>query len=284
VQTVQTIPTVFSNLISNAADIPKLTHSEAGVLAREELSRFIQLVETLGGDDWNQPTYCTLWSVRDILAHQAGAYAGFTSWAEFRRQYVDNPYQKTEKAPIDGINRRQIEDRAGKTPVDLLAELREVGPKAIKTRQKLPALLRALPIMPMGPPIGFAPIGYLTDDIYPRDTWSHRLDISHAIGREMLLTPEHDGRLTALIVKDLERTLRSKLGGKAVMYELTGPAGGAWQIGRGTHSVTLTMDVIDFHLLASGRMTAEAILKDKVTITGDLDLGRLALENTTVLY
>ena len=72
-QTVQTIPTVLSNTVPNAADIPKLTHAEAGVLAREELTRFLHLLETLDSDDWNQPTYCTQWTVRDMLAHQAGA-------------------------------------------------------------------------------------------------------------------------------------------------------------------------------------------------------------------
>ncbi|NJN43787.1 MAG: maleylpyruvate isomerase family mycothiol-dependent enzyme [Anaerolineae bacterium] len=265
--------------------MPKLTHAEAGVLAREELARFIQLLETLEGDDWNQPTYCTQWTVRDILAHQAGAYSGFTSWSEFRRQYVSNPYQKTEKAPIDGINRRQIEDRASKTTSELIEELRKVGPKAIENRQKLPALLRALPVMPMGPPVGNAPIGYLTDDIYPRDTWSHRLDISHATGREMVLTPEHDGRLTALIIQDLARKLPSKLSGQAVVYEIAGPAGGTWQIGKGNPAATLSVKTLDFHLLASGRITAEyAQNQNLVTITGDAELAQIALENTIVLY
>jgi len=283
-QTAQTIPTVFPNTIPNAADIPKLTHREAGILAREELTRFIQLVETLNEADWNRPTYCTRWNIRDMLAHQAGAYAGYTSWAEFRRQMIDNPYLKTEKQQVDGINRRQIEDRTGKTPAELLAELREVGPKAINTRQKLPALLRALPVMPMGPPVGTAPVGYLTDDIYPRDTWSHRLDICHATGREMQLTPEHDGRLTALIVRDLNGILRPKLGGKTVVFELTGPTGGTWQIGRGTPSATLKMDTLDFHLLASQRIPAHSLGQDRVSISGDLELARHTLENTVVLY
>ena len=197
---------------------------------------------------------------------------------------IDNPYLKTEQQQVDGINRRQIEDRAGKSPAELLAELREVGPKAINTRQKLPALLRALPVMPMGPPVGTTPVGYLTDDIYPRDTWSHRLDICHATGREMLLTPEHDGRLTALIVRDLDRILRPKLSGKAVVFELTGPAGGTWQIGRGTPSATLRMDTLDFHLLASQRIPAQSLGQDRVSISGDLELARHTMENTVVLY
>jgi uncharacterized protein (TIGR03083 family) len=275
---------VYSNAYPNAADIAKITHLEAGVLAREELARFIHLVETLQDDDWIHPTYCNLWSVRDVLAHQAGSYAAFASWAEFRRQFINNPYLKTEKQQVDGINRRQIEDRIGKTPAELLAELREVGPKAINTRQKLPTFLRALHILPMGPPVGVTTVSYLTDEIYPRDTWSHRLDISHATGRDIRLTPEHDGRITALIVQDLNGTLLTKLNEKAVIYELTGPAGGVWQIGKGMPTATLRMDVIDFHLVASGRVSGEVTLRKKVTLTGDLVLARLSLDNTTVLY
>jgi hypothetical protein len=32
--------------------IPPLEHEEAGQLAREELSRFLTVVEDLSGDDW----------------------------------------------------------------------------------------------------------------------------------------------------------------------------------------------------------------------------------------
>ena len=123
----------------DTTQISALAHSEAGVMAREELNRFLALVESLSGDDWQQPTDCTEWSVRDMLAHQAGAYAGFSSWGEFKRQMT------AKAAPgqmmVDAMNARQLADRAGCTPGELISELRSVGPKAIRTRQRLPLSL-----------------------------------------------------------------------------------------------------------------------------------------------
>ena len=81
----------MNELVVDASHIPALDHAEAGRMAREELDRFLTLVESLSGEDWEQRTDCTEWTVRDILAHQAGAYAGGASFAEFRRQYSARP-------------------------------------------------------------------------------------------------------------------------------------------------------------------------------------------------
>ncbi len=189
-----------------AGDVAGLTHSEAGAMAAHELQRTLVLLDSLEGEDWEQPTACTLWNVRDMTSHLAGACAGFASFAEFRQQYLQNPYLRQAEMSIDGINQRQVEDRAGVAPDDLIAELRAVGPKATRTRQRLPGLLRALPV-PFGPPLGTVPVSYLTDLIYTRDMWRHRLDICQATGREMEVTAGHDARVTALVVRDLARKL-----------------------------------------------------------------------------
>ncbi len=186
--------------ISEAAHIHPITHAEAGIMARAELERFLTLVKSLAIDDWDKPTDCTTWNVRQVLAHQAGAYAGFASWGQFIRQW-SQIFRKRQpgQLPVDVVNQRQVEDRANASAAELIAELEEMGPKAIATRQRLPAFLRALR-MPFGPPLGFVRFDYLTDLIYPRDTWSHRLDVCRATGREMVLTPDHDGQIIALVM------------------------------------------------------------------------------------
>lgn len=268
----------------DATHIPALNHEEAGRLARTELDRFLALVESLSGDDWEQPTGCTAWNVREILAHQAGSYAAYASWAEFRRQYVQNPYVREEDMPVDGVNRRQVEDRQGRTPAELGAELREVGPKAIRTRQRLPWFLRKLPV-PFGAPIGVARVEWLTDLIYPRDTWMHRVDICRATGRDFVQSAEHDGRMVALVVRDLAQNVEGLLGGKTAIYDLAGgPAGERYRFGPGSEpDAVLQMDVLDFNWLASGRMEAEEA-RAHVTIGGDEGLATVLLEHTNVLY
>ena len=273
--------------VDDAARIPALSHAEAGTLASAELERFLALVEVLSDEDWSRPTACPLWNVRQMVAHVTGAAAGYARWSEFKRQYsplAQRPYRRTGLSLLDALNQIQVDDRAQASPAELLAELRTVGPRAIATRQRLPAILRALRL-PI-PVIGVAHVDYLTDLIYPRDMWMHRLDICRATGREMVQTAEHDGRIVALVVRDLGRNLARKQKGGAVVYELTGPAGGAWRIGRSTTpAATIRMDTLDFNLLASGRLTpGDARARPDTTVSGDPNVAAWALDNTSVLY
>src|SRR5260370_16885275 len=209
--------------LSDAASIPSLTHLEATEMAAVELERLLTLVESLAPADWDQPSACTLWNVRQVVAHVTGAAALYARWSEFKRQtspFVQRPYRQAGFSLLDAFNQIQVDDRSAATPADLLAELCEVGPRAIATRKRLPAIVRAVRL-PL-PLLGLVPLGYLTDLIYTRDMWMHRLDICRATGREMVQTPPHDGRITALAVRDLTRTLTPKLSAKPVVYPLPG--------------------------------------------------------------
>jgi hypothetical protein len=100
----------------------------------------------------------------------------------------------------------------------------------------------------------------------------------------MRLTREHDGRIVALILRDLARPLAAKLGGQSVVFDLAGPAGGAWRIGPApAPAATVRMDALDFNILASGRFTyAEG--RARAALEGDLALGELALRESKALY
>lgn len=262
--------------------LPALTHAEAAVLAQTEYARLLAVLETLAGDDWQQPTYCTAWTVRDMVAHLAGACAGWSSWAEFRRQVIQNPFLKETNMTVDGVNKRQILDRAGRTPDELVAEFRQAAPKATRTRQRLPAPLRNLRI-PFGPPLGTMPLHYLTDNIYTRDQWMHRYDLCAATDKPMVATPEHDGRIVALVVRDLAQMLDSKLE-HPVQLVLTGVAGGVFHLGpTGEPVCTVTLDVYDFNLLASGRISPAAA-ESRMAATGDSARATAFLAQVTVPY
>lgn len=273
--------------VADARLIAPLDHAEAARLARAELERFLAVLETLTDEDWGRPTACPLWDVRQVVAHVAGAAAAFTNWSLFRRQAdpsVQRPYRARGLSQLDAMNQIQVDDRAGRTPGELVAELRQVGPRAIATRHRLPGPLRAIRVRlpPLG---GWVPIGYLTDMIYTRDLWMHRLDLCRAVDRPMRLEPAHDGRLTALVVRDLgrARAFRAALGPVSVLYRLAGPAGGSWHLGRAQQmpDAELTLDGLDFHLLASGRLGARDV---RVTVAGDAAVAARAVATTTVPY
>src|SRR5712692_1112554 len=271
--------------LSDGANIPSLIHPEAAEMAAVELERFLTLMESLAPVDWDQPTACPLWNVRQVVAHVTGAAASYARWSQFKRQtspFVQRPYRKVGFSLLDALNQIQVDDRRAATPADLLAEFRDVGPRAIATRKRLPAIVRAVRL-PL-PLLGLVPLGYLTDLIYTRDMWMHRLDICRATGREMVQTPQHDGRITALVVRDLERHLTPKLAGQAIVYELTGLSGGGFHLGENASPIArITMDVLDFHLKASGRLKADE-LSSHASFSGDEHIARLALDNTQVPY
>ena len=250
-----------------AADIPKLTHTEAGYLAQIEYERVLALLETLAGDDWTQPTYCTEWNVRQMVAHLAGSVTESTSFAEFRRQTMQNPYLKEFDKMEDAINKLQVEERAAKTPAELVTEFRQNGPVALNNRQKLPWLVRKIHL-PMGS-LGFASVEYLMDTIYSRDQWMHRYDICAATEKEMVVTPEHDGRIVALVVRDVAKKLKSELAQRTIVLRLAGAIEASYLFGnKTTPDCTVEMDIFDFSLLASGRITAEEAA-GRTAVSGD---------------
>lgn len=278
-------PVVRPTLI-HARAIPPLSHGDAMRMARLELERFLTVVTSFSDDDWEKPTACTLWSVRQIVAHVTGACASYARWSEFKRQgnpKVQGPYRARGLSFLDSMNQIQVDDRASATPAALIDELQMVGPRAIATRARLPWLLRALrlPLPALG---GMVPIGYLTDLIYTRDMWMHRLDLCRATGREMVMTSGHDERIVALVMRDLEKKLRSKLRTTSIVYHLSGNIGGMWQLGaKVPPAATIKLDVLDFNLLASGRLTPEEAWS-RASIEGTNTLARQVLSLTNVPY
>lgn len=264
------------------ADIPKLTHKEAGIMAQVEYERLLAVLESLSGEDWQKPTYCKEWNVRDMVAHIAGAVAGSNSVSEFKRQNIDNPYGKEFDDPVDGTNKLQIEDRADMEPEEIVAEFREKGQRAVANRQKLPWPIRKIHL-PMGS-LGFASFEYLMDTIYSRDQWMHRYDICAATGKKMITTPAHDGRLVALVLRDIAKKLHSQFKKRTIILKLLGDVGSEYQFGQAsTPDCTIEIDLFDFNLRASGRITlAEAL--SRTAVTGDQDFARWFLENCEVPY
>ncbi len=268
--------------IFKASRISPQTHAEAGQLAAVELERLLATIDGISDDAWDNPTDCTLWNVRQMLAHLSGACAGHTRLPEFKRQYISNPLYKQFEESIDAINNLQVADRAEQTTAELLDELQSEGPKAIRVRQRLPWLVRQIRL-PLGP-LGVAPVGYLTDTIYTRDWWMHRADLCRATGQHMVLTPEHDGRLVALILRDLADKLARKPGPETIDLHLIDDIELAYRFGdKAEPDAAIRMNLIEFNRLASGRVALEEAL-GMAEIRGDTAVGRAFLAGSEIPY
>jgi hypothetical protein len=132
--------------------------------------------------------------------------------------------------------------------------------------------------------LGFASFEYLMDTIYPRDQWMHRYDICAATGKQMITTPEHDGRIIALVLRDIAKKLRKQLANRSIVLRLLGNAGGEYQFGRqGTPDCVVEIDLFDFNLRASGRITVDEAWK-KTAVSGDPAAAKWFLIHCEVMY
>jgi hypothetical protein len=154
---------------------------------------------------------------------------------------------------VDGINEFQVRERSTMGNEEVVARLAEVAAMAVVGRRRLPPPIRWAPV-PMGPPIGWKPLTYLMRMGFTRDVWMHRVDLARATRREIVLTPQHDGRLVADIVVEW-----ANRHGEPFRLELTGPAGGTYvQEGAGEH---LTLDAVEFCRVLSGRAFGIGLLR-----------------------
>jgi uncharacterized protein (TIGR03083 family) len=264
----------------NAIEIPYVTADEAYRLMSVELERFFALIDTLEGSDWDKPTACTAWSVRDILAHQAGGFASGTGYRELFRQLF-KAMPKPGQLPEDALNALQLAERTHKSPEELAAEVRRTGPVAARkwSYQFQFAKLLAMPHAIAGT----LSLRYLMWVIHSRDTWMHRLDICRATGRPFAHTPDHDRRIVALIMRDVALQLARQRDNTCLIFELTGHAGGVWKVGHGEPACTIRMDALDFSIFASGRFTPEQALA-RAQISGDTAQAEAILKKILILF
>jgi hypothetical protein len=149
---------------------------------------------------------------------------------------------------------------AGPSRGQVLERLAEVGPRAVRGRRRLSAVLGRVPI-PERQEVGATTerwrFGFLFDVVLTRDTWMHRTDVCRATGREPHLTADHDGVLVADVVAEW-----AARHGQTYRLHLTGPAGGSWS--SGTDGEVIELDAVEFCRLLSGRGHGAGLLTQAV--------------------
>jgi uncharacterized protein (TIGR03083 family) len=238
-------------------DIPPLSRAEAMALAAVEYDRFLDLLRSLTPDEWRRPTECEPWDVRAMASHVLAEAESHSSLREMAHQM--RAYRKAKSAPmIDAMTGLQVRDRADLTPDEIVARFQHAVPRSVRARRRMPGLVRRMR-MKIDPPFEKERwrLSYLMDVIYTRDSWMHRGDISRATGRDVALTPEHDGRIVADVVAEWSRRHD-----QSFTLTLTGPAGGTFASGDdGEH---IELDAVEFARILSGRVKGTGLLTTEV--------------------
>ena len=226
-------------------------------LAATEYDRFLALLRTLEPEDWVRPTDCPGWDVRAMAGHTLGMTEMTGSLGQFIGQ---NTAALRGGGDVDALTAHQVRTRARLRTDELIERFAVAGPRAVRGRRRLAGFLGRFP-MPAKQVVGGRRetwrFGFLLDVILTRDPWMHRVDISHATGRDVRLTPEHDGRLVADVVEEW-----ASRHGQPYRLHLTGPAGGTWSAG--SDGPELELDAVEFCRVVSGRGTGTGLLSQQV--------------------
>ncbi|HUV17299.1 MAG TPA: maleylpyruvate isomerase family mycothiol-dependent enzyme [Ilumatobacteraceae bacterium] len=240
---------------TDVTTIPSLDHKEAMNLQAAELDRAIAFLRSLDTDDWSTQTVCPDWDVRRMWLHVLGACEAGASMRENAHQmFAARKRRKELGVSLEaGLSSVQVAEREALSPDELVDNLVQVAPKTITGRSRTPRPMRAMKIAIDAPVVEKWSLGYLIDTIYLRDAWMHRVDTAHATGKDLALTPEHDGRIVADVVAEWARRH-----GEAFTLELTGPAGGTFRSGAGGEPIVI--DAVEFCCLLAGRGEATGLL------------------------
>ena len=68
-----------------------------------------------------------------------------------------------------------------------------------------------------------------------------------------------------------------------MVFELTGVAGGTWQVGNGNEVAGVRMDVLDFNIFVSGRFSFEEGLA-RAELSGDTAFLKTILKDLLILF
>jgi uncharacterized protein (TIGR03083 family) len=239
--------------------IPALGHDEAMGLAEAEYDRLLAVIDDLREDDWSRHTDCTDWDVKALLGHVLGMLELQSDVDERMRQIkaAAGVAAQTGCLRLDALTALQVREHETLAPDELRRALHEAAPRGLAARGAMTAEQRAAPYEPLLPGEGTWTFGYLFDVVHTRDPWIHRVDICRAIGHDVTVSSDHDGRIVADAVADWARRH-----GKPFTLTLSGPAGGSFTAGPG--GADRQLDAVEFCRILSGREQGEGLLATRV--------------------
>lgn len=269
----------------------------------DALDQTVQSVIDLGfgcrDDDFDRPTHCPGWSVKDQISHVVGVEKSF---AGIRADHVDVPDYPHVRGDADREIEREVEARRGRTGREVVAELADFHPERIASLRESPADLDTVIGGALGPETTF---GHLLR-MRIMDTWCHEQDIRHALDRPGNLDTPAAAVFTEAALRALPRIISRVAGigaGHAVVVDVTGPVmaregarvitgederpyGEALFSGHHRPDGEEQLDVTSIHLTtdaltrrAAGRRSTDQI---HYTVTGDEEIARRVLDALVV--
>lgn len=269
-------------------------HSPQDIVSglEEVWSATAEVLGELPAEEWDRPTECPGWSVRDQVSHVVGTELGLLGTPA---PPPPDPLPEHVRNPIGASNEAWVDPRRKASGKEMLAEFVDV------TNRRL-AELRAMPEERWAT-LGWSPVGEApyAEFMHVRimDCWVHEQDIRRAVDRP----GDRGGRGEQVALDRLTSSLGFVIGrrvappdGTTVALELSGPLprhlGLAMQDRRAnvledpptTPTVSLAMPAEHFLRLVCGRESApDALATGEVKIAGDEGLGSQILGSLNIM-
>ena len=192
------------------------------------------LLESLSPNDWERPTSCSQWSVKDVALHLLGDDVGMLSRRrdQFNMPGVKPPQNWAELvALINELNDAWVRAARRISPRLLIDLLRFTGPQ-------VEAFFASLDPHAMGAPVDWAGSAPATNwlDLAREYTerWHHQQQIRDAVARPGLMEPRFFAPVLDAFVRALPHTFRNVAAPDAAVVQLTisGDSGGTWLLRR----------------------------------------------------
>jgi uncharacterized protein (TIGR03083 family) len=255
------------------------------------------LLRGLGESDWNRPTVCASWSVKDIAAHLLDTSVRRLSFQRDRfRPRVDQPTDTYPElvAYLNRLNADWVAALRRVSPALLIELLELTGPPVAELFASLDPYARAL--FPVAWAGEAESANWFDVGREYTERWLHQQQIRDAVGAPGLTSRHWLHPALDLFVRALPRTYQDTpaLPGSMVSVDIEGEAGGSWTILRGDSGWTLyagrppspeaavrrSQDSA-WRLFSKG-LTASAA-RSRVTVQGDQRLGAVVVSSLAIM-
>jgi uncharacterized protein (TIGR03083 family) len=260
----------------------------------EILSALLRLLSELSSDDWDSPTACPSWSVKDVALHLLGDDVVMLSRRRDRQpsQFSSQGWDQLV-AFINAWNETWVQATRRISP-RLLVDLLKL------TGRQVNAYLRSLDPYALGDPVSWAgpdpaPVWLDLAREYS-ERWHHQQHIRDAVDRAGLKGPRFLSPVLDTFVRGVPHTFgdAQAVDGTWVALTISGPAGGQWFLRREGENwrlyvnglrkphaeVTMDQDVA-WRLFTRGLSKDE--VRRKVTLVGDRSLGERILDTVSII-
>ena len=267
----------------------------------ESLGALLDLLDSLPNEQWQRPTACAGWTVKDVAAHLLGGDVGILS-----RQR--DKYRPPAAAAIDSWD--DLVALINRLNEQWVAAARRLSPRLLTdllsyTGEQTSAYFGSLDPHALGQPVSWAgsdpaPVWLDLAREYT-ERWHHQQHIRDAVDRPGLTEVRYLGPALATFVRALPHTYRDvdAPAGTAVALTITGEAGGRWLLRREgrRHGDDRSWSLYEGGEPASAELTLDpdtawrtftkglpvAAVRSKAVIIGDKTLAGQMLDATAII-